>query len=83
MANSLIVFSSAPTGPLAIVDVLPGTAALWQGETAGFVAKGQDAAYNGVALADGEATWAVNGSGAISAAGPVLGGDGGHGDGRP
>ncbi len=69
VANSLIVFSSAPTGPLAIVDVLPGTAAIWQGETTDFVAKGQDAAYNAVELADGEVTWAVGGPGAISAAG--------------
>jgi hypothetical protein len=69
VANSLIVFSSAPTGPLATVDVLPGTAALWQDEVTDFAAKGQDAAYNGVALADGEVTWAVNGPGAISAAG--------------
>ena len=69
VANSLIVFSSAPTGPLAIVDVLPGMTTLWQGEAADFAAKGQDAAYNGVALADGEVTWAVDGPGAISAAG--------------
>jgi hypothetical protein len=69
VANSLIVFSSAPTGPLAIVDVLPGTTALWQGEVTDLAAKGQDAAYNGVALADGEVTWAVEGPGAISAAG--------------
>lgn len=69
VANSLIVFSSAPTGPLAIVDVLPGTADLWQGELTNFTAKGQDAAYNGVALADGEVTWAVTGPGTISAAG--------------
>ena len=69
VANSLLVFSSAPTGPLAIVNVLPGTAVLWQGEVTDFAAKGQDAAYNGVALAGGEVTWAVNGPGAISAAG--------------
>ena len=69
VANSLIVFSAAPTGPLAIVDVRPGTAALWQGEVRDLAAKGQDAAYNGVALADGEVTWAVEGPGAISAAG--------------
>ncbi len=46
VANSLIVFSSAPTGPLAIVDVLPETAALWTGEVLDFAAKGQDATYN-------------------------------------
>jgi hypothetical protein len=69
VANSLLVFSSAPTGPLAIVDVLPGAAALWEDEATDFTAKGRDAAYNGVALADGEVTWALNGPGAISAAG--------------
>ena len=69
LANSLIVLSSAPTGPLATVGVLPGTSALWQGDVATFTAKGQDAAYNGVALADGEVTWAVDGPGAISGAG--------------
>jgi hypothetical protein len=69
LANSLIVFSSAPTGPLASVTVVPGTVALWQGQAMSFAAKGQDAAYNGVALADGEATWALDGPGAISAVG--------------
>ena len=69
LANSLIVFSSAPTGPLAIIDVQPGTAATWQGKVTDFAAKGQDAAYNGVALEDGEVTWALSGPGAISAAG--------------
>ena len=69
VANSLVVVSSAPTGPLAIVDVLPGTAALWQGEATNFAAKGQDASYNGVALSGDEVTWAVNGPGAINLAG--------------
>jgi len=69
VANSLVFFSSAPTGPLATVTVLPGTAALWQGDATAFTAKGQDAAYNGVALAAGEAAWAVDGPGAINAAG--------------
>ena len=69
VANSLIVFSSAPTGPLATLNVAPAAAALWQGETASFAAKGQDAAYNAVALAPEEVTWTVDGPGAISPAG--------------
>ena len=69
VANSLIVYSAAPTGPLAIIDVQPGTAALWQDEGADFSAKGQDAAYNGVALAAGDVTWSVDGPGTISATG--------------
>ncbi len=69
LANSLVVVSSAPTGPLATLDVVPGAGALWEGEATTFTAKGQDAAYNGVPLADGEVTWAVDGPGTISAAG--------------
>jgi len=69
VANSLIVFSSVPTGPLATLSVLPAAAALWQGEATGFTSKGQDAAYNGVALVDGEVAWTVTGPGAITAAG--------------
>jgi len=69
VANSLLVVSSAPTGPLAIVDLLPATASPWQGEVTDFSAKGQDAAYNGVALGDGDVAWTVNGPGAINSAG--------------
>jgi hypothetical protein len=69
VANSLLVISSAPTGPLAVVNVVPGMAALQPGESTSFSATGQDAAYNGVALADGEVTWAVDGPGTISPAG--------------
>jgi len=69
VANSLIVFSSLPTGPLATLAVLPATAGLWQGEATGFTVKGQDAAYNGVTLVDGELAWTVTGPGAITPAG--------------
>ena len=69
VANSLVVVSSAPTGPLAIVGVTPATAALWQGQATSFTAKGQDAAYNAVPLAAEEVAWAVGGPGAIDAAG--------------
>ncbi len=69
VANSLIVFSSVPTGPLATLPVAPAASSLWVGEATGFTAKGQDAAYNGVALVDGEVAWSVSGPGAITAAG--------------
>jgi Phosphodiester glycosidase len=69
VANSLVVVSSAPTGPLALIGVTPGTASLWQGEVATFTAKGQDAAYNGVDLPLGEVAWGVVGPGTINSAG--------------
>ena len=67
VANALIVVSSAPTGPLAIVNVLPNRADLWQGETQTFAAKGQDAAYNAVSL--GDIAWSVQGAGSINGGG--------------
>ena len=69
VANSLVIFSSAPTGPLASLAVAPPASTLWQGETTAFSVKGQDAAYNGVALPEGDVTWAVSGPGTITAAG--------------
>jgi hypothetical protein len=69
VANSLLLVSSVPTGPLAMIPVTPGSATLWQGEVATFSAKGQDAAYNGVELAVGEVAWGVSGPGTINSAG--------------
>lgn len=69
VANSLIVFSSIPTGPLATLSVATAASSLWMGEAASMTVKGQDAALNGVALAPGEVAWTVSGPGAISTAG--------------
>ena len=69
VANSLIVFSSIPTGPLATLSVAPAAASLWVGEAMGVTVKGQDAAYNGIALGPGDVAWTVKGPGAISSAG--------------
>jgi len=69
VANSLVVVSSTPTGPLAIVGVTPGSATLWQGQATSFVAKGQDVAYNAVPLAAEEVAWAVEGPGSVNATG--------------
>jgi hypothetical protein len=68
VANALVVVSSAPTGPLGIVNVVPSSLDLWQGETATFVAKGQDAAFNAVPLA-GDVAWSVQGVGSINGGG--------------
>lgn len=69
VANSLVVFSYVPTGPLASLVVAPGTATLKQGATATFAARGQDGAWNGVSLAPGEVAWSVVGPGTIGAGG--------------
>jgi len=69
VANSLVVVSSAPTGPLALIGVTPATASLWQGEVTTFTAKGQDAAYNAVELGLGEVAWGIAGPGTINVAG--------------
>jgi exopolysaccharide biosynthesis protein len=69
VTNGLLVVSSAPTGPLASVVVVPSQAALWQGEVATFAAKGQDAAYNAVELSPSEIAWSTVGVGKISAGG--------------
>ncbi len=69
VANSLIVFSSIPTGPLATLSVAPASPSLWVGEAMGVTVKGQDAAYNGIALGPGDVAWSVSGPGAISPAG--------------
>ena len=69
VANSLIVFSSIPTGPLATLSVAPAATSLWVGEAMGVTVKGQDAAYNGVVLGPGDVAWTVSGPGAISPAG--------------
>lgn len=70
VSNSLLVFSSAPTGPLAIVNVVPPQASLLVGGGLDYVARGQDAAYNPVAIDPAAVSWSVEGGiGSIDAAG--------------
>lgn len=58
--NSIIVFSSAPTGPLASLTVTPGGQSMYTNQTLDFDVFGQDAAYNPVTLDPGTVTWSVS-----------------------
>ncbi len=73
VSNSLLVFSSAPTGPLAIANVLPPNAAVLIGSHVDYTVRGQDAAYNPVAVAPENINWSVEGAAAsIDAAGRLT-----------
>lgn len=61
VSNSLLVFSSAPTGPLAIVNVFPSDVSVLAGSHINYTVKGQDAAYNPVPVAPGSVSWSVAG----------------------
>ena len=73
VSNSLLVLSSAPTGPLAIANVLPPNAAVLIGSHIDYSVRGQDAAYNPVAVAPEDIHWSVEGAAAtIDAAGRLT-----------
>jgi len=63
VANSLLVVSAIPSGPLAGVVVRPASAATVVGETVAFRARGVDAALNGVSMTGVPVAWAMTGSG--------------------
>ena len=63
LPNALVVYSSAPTGPLAYLYMKPGSTSMYTGGTANFTLKGQDAAYNGIPVSPSQATWTVEGAG--------------------
>ena len=64
VSNSLLVFSSAPTGALAIINVLPSNVTILNGSRITYTVTGQDAAYNPVPVASESITWSVSGSAA-------------------
>jgi len=64
VSNSLLVFSSAPTGALAIINVLPSNVSVLNGSRITYTVTGQDAAYNPVLVAPESITWSVSGSAA-------------------
>lgn len=73
VTNSLIVFSSAPTGPLATAaitrsDGLPDSTVV-TGSTIDFQVKAMDAAFNGVPLGGQPIAWWADGAGTIDANG--------------
>jgi exopolysaccharide biosynthesis protein len=68
--NSLLVFSSAPTGPLASVTITPDNQTVYATKTIDFNIFGQDAAYNPVTFSSSAVQWSVAGvDGAFDAAG--------------
>ncbi len=61
--EALLVVSSIPTGPLSQVVVRPGDRTLVVGQVLPFVARGVDAARNGVPVAARSVKWSVTGLG--------------------
>jgi hypothetical protein len=69
VSNGFGVFSTAPTGPLAILNVFPEDAHALVGARVAYTARGQDASFNAVAVAPAEVAWSASGAGVIDAAG--------------
>lgn len=61
VSNALLLFSAAPTGPLAILGVGPADQAIYPQSSIAFRVAGQDATYNPVALVQGSVTWSAQG----------------------
>lgn len=60
VTNSIQVISTAPTGPLAALNVQPGPRTVYPNVTVDFGATGMDAAYNPVPLGAGQVSWSVS-----------------------
>ncbi|HEU5163273.1 MAG TPA: phosphodiester glycosidase family protein, partial [Thermoanaerobaculia bacterium] len=60
VSNSILLFSSAPTGPLAIATLFPSNASFFVGSATGYAVKGQDAAYNKVAIDPAAVSWSLS-----------------------
>jgi len=74
VSNSLLVFSSAPTGPLARINVLPSNATAFVGSAIQYTVKGQDAAFNRVTIDPPSVGWSIASSslGSISPTGRFV-----------
>ena len=64
VSNSILVISSAPTGTLAIVNVVAPDVVVLKGSHVDYTVKGQDAAYNPVAVEPNRINWSVDGAAA-------------------
>ncbi|MEO6487921.1 MAG: phosphodiester glycosidase family protein, partial [Thermoanaerobaculia bacterium] len=67
-SNSILLFSTAPTGPLAIANVLPADATMFRGSAVNYSVKGQDATYNKVSVDPAGVIWSLSSSSAGSIA---------------
>jgi hypothetical protein len=63
LPNALVVYSAAPTGPLAYLHLRSSTSSIYTNGTVDFTLKGQDAAYNGVVVTPSQAAWSITGAG--------------------
>jgi len=78
VSNSLLVFSSAPTGALARINVLPSNATAFVGSAIQYSVKGQDNAFNRVTIDPPSVTWSntggssgsINNTGRLATTGP-------------
>ena len=61
LPNGLLLFSAAPTGPLAILSVLPVNQTIYTQSSISFRVAGQDATDNPVALVPGAVAWSAQG----------------------
>ncbi|HEX9161156.1 MAG TPA: phosphodiester glycosidase family protein [Thermoanaerobaculia bacterium] len=79
VGNSLAVYSTAPTGPLALLAIRPGSASVLIGSHIDYTALGQDASYNPARLPQ-PAKWELSGNiGSIDASGRFSAGQAGEG----
>jgi hypothetical protein len=60
VTNSIQVISTAPTGPLATLNVQPGNRTVYKNAALAFTANGMDSNYNPVPLAGGQVGWSVS-----------------------
>ena len=60
VTNSIQVVSTIPTGPLALLTVVPGTGTLYERNSLSLRVVGQDAAYNPVPIDSAAVTWSVD-----------------------
>ncbi len=73
VTNSIQVISNVPTGPLAALNVQPGSRTVYTNFALDFQAGGMDSAYNPVSLVAGQIGWSVSPAiGTIDAAGHFV-----------
>jgi len=61
VSNSILVVSSAPTGPLAIANVVPEHVTALVGTAVDYFVKGQDVTYNAVVVDPSSIKWSATG----------------------
>jgi hypothetical protein len=59
VTNSIQVISTTPTGPLAVLNVQPGSRSVYRNSTVDFKVSGMDAGYNPVPLASAQLGWSL------------------------